>query len=435
MTNQEPSKAVTIASGDVSTQLPLLPVPLALLRDRRVMPLERNAWMILHAGADPNGCVSGVTYAELQQFLSCVPDRELASRETVSRCLTILRLTRWIHIDAHIRNPLTGRVRVNHYVVHTRPLSFAEVLGRDLTWIGLLDHALDHPTTTVRQIAEQALRDLAGHPEDLARLPQHLIAHAGALRQQDDGRENGGDDDDEDPQGGCGDCGGDDSELAVLDRPPGQEPPRDNPQSRSHGRLAHTLARTVRKNINKNNTYVPCPNGVPNRADGGGLDLPASFGALAADQQRDVLRQLRRVAPDRQQEVLDEWSARCLLGKVLRPVGYLFALIGRAIKGEFRLFAAKPRASAACADKPACASAAPIGTAARPDAAPPRPMPVVPASSPVANRRQAPQVTPAVREAARAWRAKIRANLGLPDTGLPQQLACAPIPAMGWSGA
>lgn len=55
-------------------------IPVAPLLDKRLMPLERNAWMILHASADPGGHVTNISYTQLRQFLACVPENELASR-------------------------------------------------------------------------------------------------------------------------------------------------------------------------------------------------------------------------------------------------------------------------------------------------------------------------------------------------------------------
>jgi len=80
-----------------STPATMLPaVPAALLLDKRLMPLERNAWMFLCASADEAGRAVGISYTQLRHFLACVPDIELASRETVARTITVLRLTRWI---------------------------------------------------------------------------------------------------------------------------------------------------------------------------------------------------------------------------------------------------------------------------------------------------------------------------------------------------
>lgn len=61
------------------TMLPA--VPAALLLDKRLMPLERNAWMVLYASADETGRAVGISYTQLRHFLACVPDIELASRD------------------------------------------------------------------------------------------------------------------------------------------------------------------------------------------------------------------------------------------------------------------------------------------------------------------------------------------------------------------
>lgn len=99
-----------------------LSVPLTLLLDKQLTPIERNTWMILNACADANQHVVNLSYTQLRKFLACVPGKDLASHETVTRALTILRLTRWIHLE-----PADRHLATNHYVVHPHPLSADEV--------------------------------------------------------------------------------------------------------------------------------------------------------------------------------------------------------------------------------------------------------------------------------------------------------------------
>lgn len=297
-------------------------VPIALLLDKRLMPLERNAWMILHASADAGGHVTDLSYAQLRQFLACVPDNELASRETVARTLTVLRLTRWIHVEANIRNPLTGRLSTNHYVVHSQPLPITEVCQRDLTWLTLLEQAFTHASLAVRQVAHAMLAELTTAPELLRQMPATIRERVQRLPlppSHDD----------------------DDDQALPPDLPasPASHPERSDdptPLKQPNG--------IVRSSFCSKHTYVPRTRERTSSVAAEDLRLPADFAALTAEQQRDVLRGLRRLDSRQRQPVLDEWSARCLLGQVLKPVAYLFGLIRKALAGEFRLWAAARRA-------------------------------------------------------------------------------------------
>jgi hypothetical protein len=80
--------------------------------------------------------------------------------------------------------------------------------------------------------------------------------------------------------------------------------------------------------------------------------------------------------------VLDEWTARCRNSTVRNPAGYLFGIIQKAIRGEFKAWAGSN------------------------EVAPPAPRPAAPepSSSPQASR-------PADPEVARAYLARLRSTL------------------------
>ncbi|MCO7636651.1 STY4528 family pathogenicity island replication protein [Kerstersia gyiorum] len=322
--------AMMISSPQAATRsntpddIPLLPaVPTALLLDKRLMPLERNAWMVLHASANVDGNVTGISYTQLRQFLACVPDNPQASRETVARTLTVLRLTRWIHIDAHVRNPLTGHLSTNHYTVHLVPLPIRTACELDLTWTDLLEQSFSHASTAVRQIASSVLTEVAADASLLQRMPIALRLRAQTMGLQASADGAGADDDSDPPAVFHSDETADRGSEKCLEL--------DAPNSK------------VRSSFIKKNTYVLRAREDHPDSGTGDLRLPKHFQELALGQQRDVLCHLQRLAPPQRQQVLDEWSARCVLGKVLKPVAYLFGLIRKAIAGEFRLWAAQPK--------------------------------------------------------------------------------------------
>ena len=69
------------------------------------------------------------------------------------------------------------------------------------------------------------------------------------------------------------------------------------------------------------------------------LRLPERFLRLKDEQQAGALVALQQVDEAQRQAVLDEWAARCRNGAVRNPAGYLFGIIQKAIRGEFKAWA------------------------------------------------------------------------------------------------
>ena len=71
------------------------------------------------------------------------------------------------------------------------------------------------------------------------------------------------------------------------------------------------------------------------------LQLPRRFLALKAEQQDGALAAMQSVDHDLRQALLDEWEARCASTTIRNPTGYLFGIIQKALRGEFRTWAAQ----------------------------------------------------------------------------------------------
>jgi hypothetical protein len=112
------------------------------------------------------------------------------------------------------------------------------------------------------------------------------------------------------------------------------------------------------------------------------LRLPERFLRLKDEQQAGALVALQQVDEAQRQAVLDEWAARCGGSTVRNPAGYLFGIIQKAIRGEFKAWAGTD------------AAVPPAPRAAGP----------APSSSPSASR-------PADPEVARAYLARLRSAL------------------------
>ena len=106
-------------------------VPRALFLDRRLTPLERNAWQVFRLQLNADGVTAFPTYDQLRPHLASMPCGAQASHETVARALTLLRLTRWLSLVRRRRDPKTGRILGNLYVLHDEPLTPFEAMQLD----------------------------------------------------------------------------------------------------------------------------------------------------------------------------------------------------------------------------------------------------------------------------------------------------------------
>mgnify|MGYP003633552554 CR=1 FL=1 len=135
-------------------------VPRALFFDHRLTPLERNAWQVF----DDDGITAFPTYEQLRPYLASTPCASKASHETVARALTLLRLTRWLSLVRRRRDPRTGRIQGNLYVLHDEPLTPFEAMQLDPDYLDLVNQALTHASKAVRHIGVQTLKEIAEDP-------------------------------------------------------------------------------------------------------------------------------------------------------------------------------------------------------------------------------------------------------------------------------
>ncbi|CFL24455.1 STY4528 family pathogenicity island replication protein [Burkholderia pseudomallei] len=305
-------------------------VPRSLFLDRRLTPLERNAWQVVRLQLQDDGITAFPNYEQLSLYLASMPCVTKASSETVARALTVLRLTRWLSLVQRRREKQTGRIQGNLYVLHDDPLSPFEAIQLDSDYLNLISRALTHASKAVQRVGYHALEELAEDPllsgcmlptrlqiisQRLARQgwisDQHTNAStASIVSYPQHASEDGGDHLLRIPAVPCSE-----SEDGCETAP---DSPLPNPNT----------DRTVRKEISHEVRTVP-------RAQEQ-LRLPPRFLTLRAEQQSGALTALQQVDMALHQAVLDEWAARCAASTVRNPAGYLFGIIGKALRGEFR---------------------------------------------------------------------------------------------------
>ena len=306
-------------------------VPRALFLDRRLTPLERNAWQVFRLQLNDDGVTAFPTYDQLRPHLASMPCAAQASHETVARALTLLRLTRWLSLVRRRRDAKTGRILGNLYVLHDEPLTPFEAMQLDPDYLGLVSQALTHAAKAVQIVGMNTLKEIAEDPMLTGRaLPTRLQVLAQRMARHDwteaSYPQEAVDHDSEESQGGLPR----NTERRSSESEAGLEPAPD-------GSLRNpNEGRTVRMDrINQVRT-VPRAKALQN------LRLPERLLRLKDEQQSGALVALQQVDDSLRQAVLDEWDARCRNSAVRNPAGYLFGIIQKAIRGEFRAWAAQP---------------------------------------------------------------------------------------------
>lgn len=334
--------------------------PKALLLDKRLTPLDRNAWLAFRAFANDDGTVV-LNYDTLRDYLNNSPGSMRAAQETVSRAVLCLRLSTWIAVIEYRRNPRTGFSMASRYAIRNQPLSFFEACLDDGDYLSLLERGLGHASATIRQMARDILSEVMRSPDQLESLPVQMRDRIKQLLHGDD----------HDP-GGPGSTPCDASIHSHVKSDANFDIPKSAQASTS-------TVRAVKEEVLKEvHTYLPQPE---NRASG--LDVPRRFQQLAQDEQQTLMARLRGLPLAQRQAVLAEWDARCASGYVRDVIAYLYGMIKKAVNGAFKLWAARKPASTQAMGQTAV-SGSPVALAA--PSSPPRPDDAKPASREVAQR-------------------------------------------------
>ncbi|WP_437884505.1 STY4528 family pathogenicity island replication protein [Pseudomonas sp. LRF_L74] len=291
-------------------------VPCLLLLYNRLTPLERNAWQILRMLTSQG--LANSRYEDLQPFLSNVPCGGRASRETVARVLTMLRLTRWLTLVDRPRRPGDGRFSGSLYVLHEEPLTHRESLELDKEYLELLGNSLSHATKAIRIVAEDAVGDLLkDNSLDLPVLPTRLekwaerLIHNEGLHDSERGKNHR-----------VRNASGPSS-----DSEPGFKAPPHHAVRNPNGSTVQGI---------KKHTARACTQ------EGAGLVDWASALTLSPTETWTCRAALEKLPQTSRQGVLDEAIARHASGTVRKPAAYLLGLVQKALVGEFVPWAAQP---------------------------------------------------------------------------------------------
>jgi hypothetical protein len=316
-------------------------IPRSLFLDRRLTPLERNAWAVIRLMLQDRGVTSFPTYEQLRPFLTTSPSATKASEETVARALTVLRLTRWLSLVRHRRDPATGRFKGNLYVLHDEALSPYEAIQLDPTYLESVSRSFTHASKAVQDTGYHTIVEIGHDPLLSGRvLPSRLQILIERL---------------------CHERSFHETQLDVQE----VEGITGNPSSPATGRSSQGSDSEVGENLEGRPLRIPKPAStvrtgltdiykevrtVPRNGSDSSLRLPDIFGRLRQEQRDGALAALGHVDRELQQAVLDEWAVRCNASTVRNPGGYLFGLIQRALRGEFRPWASQTASLSASKD-------------------------------------------------------------------------------------
>ncbi|ALQ95055.1 STY4528 family pathogenicity island replication protein [Xylella fastidiosa] len=334
-------------------------VPRRLFLDRRLTPLERNAWQVFRLMVNDDGVTAFPTYEQLRPWLASMPCAGQASHETVARALTLLRLTRWLSLVRRRRDPKTGRILGNLYVLHDEPLTPFEAMQLDADYLALVSQSLGHSAKAVQMVGLNTLKEIAEDPLLSGRtLPSRLqvlaerLASQGITATESYPQEEATHDSEEGPT----------SLLRNPDDPTSESEagPKPAPDASLRNPKQARTVRSSRIDEVRTTTHARAL---------GDLQWPKRFAELKAEQQTGARVALQQVDAALRQAVLDEWAARCSNHGIRNPAGYLFGIVQRAIHGEFNAWAKKD------------APSAPVAPNERPP--PPAPPPSQPQGKPV----------------------------------------------------
>lgn len=326
-------------SGIIFSGNPHETVPRKLLLDNRLTPLERNCWQVFRLLVNEDGITAFPTYDQLRPYLGMNPGKH-ASRETVAKALTVLRLTRWLSLGRTVRNEINGQVQGNVYLLHDEPITPAEALEFDKDYMTLLMQSTEHQNKAIKDIASITWREFTSDPDVGRRLPSRidtisdrLNAQSWAVESQQNALPA--------PEFGIRtqqdlavEGLSSDSELSTNSAKQGALPL----SSESELSLKPLSTPSVR-NPNSASTYTNTDKLVSKSfvqpRESAGVNWLLALDLLKPED-RVKAREIMGPVPENVREaVISQWKHRCTTGSVAKPLAYLTTLAGKAIRGDF----------------------------------------------------------------------------------------------------
>ena len=330
---------VTHYAGIIFSGNPHETVPRRLLLDNRLTPLERNCWQVFRLLVNEDGITAFPTYDQLRPYLGMNPGKH-ASRETVAKALTVLRLTRWLSLGRTVRNEINGQVQGNVYLLHDEPVTPAEALEFDKDYMTLLMQSIEHQNKAIKEIAAITWREFTSDPDVGRRLPSRMDTLSDRLNAQTWAIES-----QRNPlpapefgirtqQNSPMEDLSSESELSENSAKQGALP-----LSSESELSVEPLSTPSVRNPNSASTYTNTDKSVSKSSvqprESAGVNWLLALDLLKPED-RVKAREIMGPVPEHLREaVINQWKHRCTTGNVAKPVAYLATLAGKAIRGDF----------------------------------------------------------------------------------------------------
>ncbi|QIQ22125.1 STY4528 family pathogenicity island replication protein [Zophobihabitans entericus] len=294
-------------------------VPRALFLDRRITPIERNAWQVIRMLLQADQITAFPSYEELKPYLTSLPYADKASSETVARAMTILRLTRWLSLYKKRRSS-SGHIQSNLYILHDAPVSLLEALELDPEYLYLVCQSVNHASKSIQIVASKILEEINQDPTlSKAKLPTRLEILIEQVNRQ------------RYPQRYAS------SESEVTQNNLIRNQKKQHSESESGQKVNNiNSVRNPKSDVRSsksNNINILLQQGMV---------IPERFKQLPQQQQQAVLTSMQHLSLPLQQQVFIEWDKRCATHQVRNPPSYLFGIIQKAYKGELNALVETP---------------------------------------------------------------------------------------------
>jgi len=327
----EPEKTGILFTGNAHEA-----VPRRLLLDKRLTPLERNAWQVFRLLLNDDGLTSFPSYQQLRSYLSSTPFK-MASKETVAKAITTLRLTRWLSLAGRVRDEVTGQMKGNIYLLHDEPISISEAILLDCSYLTLVGGAQEHANKSIREVAAFTLLEFASDPHVAAQnIPSRLEILGGRVAAQSWTKDAIGQKGKArlDP-GSESEPGQRESELSEKHRVRnGSQPGSDSEPSGKPGPADRVRNPNSDSTCTNTNTSV-CKSSVPRAGARPGCEPFEVLEILPVDQRQKAMIALALISEELQGRVLEQWARRCSRNQLRNPLGYLLGMVDKARNGEF----------------------------------------------------------------------------------------------------
>lgn len=313
-------------------------VPRALLLDTRLGAVDKIGWQMIRLLASDDRTTAFPTYDQLQPLLRSGIGSN-ASRGTVARVMSILRLTRWLSLAHRARHKHSGRIMGNVYILHDEPVTPIEAPLLDEGYLDFVISCCRHKNRVVREVACAVRDELIADGISLGKPATSMKPDLSEHRPLDRYDRRAQRFQEMETAQFSTRTKSEINDIALSSpREPGQSPSENTPSSlRELSLKSNTYSLVPDENsattvVRSCNTTTTVGKGSET---GEALFWPAAL-ELGPQERGDIAHLLASLPHQIQQSVLDEAAGRVDAGVSHSPIGLLRTLAIRASKGEFR---------------------------------------------------------------------------------------------------